>query len=163
MLTQERLKELLDYNPETGIFTRKVSSGRYNRWKVGSIVGCNHGNGYLRIVIDKKPYFAHRLAWFYMYGIWPKLIDHKDHDCANNQIDNLRDVTKSENNQNQIKARRSNKTGLLGVTWDKQVNKYPAQIGLNGKTIQLGKFSTADEAHQAYLEAKRILHSTCTI
>jgi len=158
MLTQDRLKQLYHYNPETGIFKRKISIRGY---PAGSIAG-SFENGYLRIAIDGQRYKCHRLAWLYVYGKWPQgQIDHKDTIKHHNCISNLRDVTHSGNVQNLIKSKANNSLGILGVS--RSGSKFLAQIRLSGESIYLGTFDTTEEAHQAYLEAKRKLHSTCTI
>ena len=161
-LTQSRLKELLDYNQETGIFTCKVARAN-NSIPVGSIAG-SLSNGYIRICIYGRSYMAHRLAWLYVYGVWPdNEIDHKDTVKHHNWLNNLRDVTHSGNQQNVATARRNNKTGLLGSVFHKASGKYQAAIVISGKKQHLGIFSTPEEAHEVYLAAKRIHHSTCTI
>ena len=160
MLTQERLKELLDYDPVVGIFIWKIA--RCNI-RAGSIAGWN-SKGYTTIQVERKNYFAHRLAWLYVYGVWPTNdIDHRDHNKGNNKISNLRDVTATINGQNQITANIGNLSGFLGVTYDKQHCKYRAQIKVGGKQKYLGLFLTAENAHSAYLSAKRAFHLGCTI
>src|SRR5690606_34614864 len=100
MLTQQRLKELLYYDPETGIFTRLV--GRSGpRARAGDVAGSDNGKGYIRIYVDGRPYKAHRLAWFYMHGEWPEEIDHRNGERADNRLSNLRPVTRQQNNLNQ--------------------------------------------------------------
>lgn len=159
MLTQERLKELLNYNPLTGIFTRLVTSGGALK---GSEVGCLTPKGYLTVQIDGKTYRLNRLAWFYVYGVWPNISDHKNGIRTDNSIDNLRDLSVQANTQNQRKATKTNKSGLLGVTLLPH-GRYRAQITVNKKNICLGVYGTPEEAHQVYVEAKRKLHSSCTI
>ena len=96
-LTLYLLKKLLHYNPRTGIFTWKISS-KYSCVKIGDIAGCKNKDGYIIIGIDGKNYQAHRLAWFYTYGVWPKdQLDHEDHIRHHNWIDNLREVTHLKN------------------------------------------------------------------
>ncbi len=162
-LTQSRLKEILDYDAETGIFKWSKSCGHSF---AGKEAGCP-SRGYLTIRIDGQLYFAHRLAWLYAYGEMPSnFIDHRDHKKSNNRIDNLRDVTKQGNGQNQIKALITSRTGFLGVYKDNTARlkkKFKAQINVDGKTLTLGRFATPEEAHAAYITAKRIHHPTCTI
>lgn len=152
MVTQERLKELLHYDPETGIFTRLTTCGGVFR---GSLAGYVHGpTGYIMIKVDGKGYRAHRLAWMYMYGVMPKeFIDHVDRCRSNNRIANLRDVTRKQNNEN-TGLRKDNKSGFVGVSWFAQVNGFMAGIRHNGKRIHLGCFSDAKEASEA-VEAMR--------
>ena len=164
-LTQERLKELLHYDAETGIFTRiKGGNGKNNN--IGDIAGYKRPDDYIQICIDCKIYYAHRLAFLYMTGSWPvNEGEHKDNIRYHNWWDNLRDGNHSQNMQNQKKARRNNKsTGILGVTDSPNKDgSFRAQIGINGKTKHLGYFKTPIEAHEAYLSAKRELHEFNTL
>lgn len=148
VLTQERLKEVLDYAPETGVFTRKVS---------GAVAGGNDGRGYVRLRVDGKKYKAHRLAWFYVYGTWPNgQIDHINRVKSDNMITNLRDVDNSCNKMNNYLARKDNAIGVLGVS--RRKCGYVARITSNGETITLGTFKCVSDASDAYLEAKKIYH-----
>jgi HNH endonuclease/AP2 domain len=115
-LSQQRLKELLHYDPESGEFTRitQVSSNAF----VGSQAGWRELSGYFRIMIDRKKYMSHRLAWLYVYGSFPKrLIDHIDGNPSNNKISNLRECTASENGRNQ-KMSCKNTSGVNGISLD---------------------------------------------
>lgn len=162
MLTQIRLKELLRYNPETGIFTRIKTAGRFI---AGSVAGTINNEGYISIFIDRQSYRAHRLVWLYIYGCFPSgNIDHKDTRRSNNAINNLRDISQFGNMQNQVKAHSNNiSSGLLGVHQVKGMKKYRAAIWLNGKQKHIGYFDTPEDAHESYLKYKRIYHSGCTI
>lgn len=155
-ITHEQLLELLSYDPDTGIFVRKVATARC--LKVGDVAGSPHICGYLEIALNGKRYLAHRLAWFYFYGAWPtKNLDHINGDCADNRISNLREASHSENAQNLRKARSNNKSsGLLGVS--KNGKWWHARICLNGERRYLGTFLTPQEAHMAYLSAKQQIH-----
>jgi hypothetical protein len=146
-LTQERLKSLFNYNPETGEFTRLVSQ-RSNL--VGKIAGYPNRVGsekfYIRIRIDGRLYLAHRLVWLYTYGAWPENdIDHVDQDSLNNRLSNLRDVTNTENSKNQ-KIPKHNSSGVMGVHFHNKAQKWLAQIAVNGKRIYLGLFELKDDA-----------------
>ncbi|MCK5236051.1 MAG: HNH endonuclease [Deltaproteobacteria bacterium] len=145
MLTQERLKEILDYNSETGIFVWIKLSGR--RASIGDIAGSFHdGTGYIRIGIDGKNNQAHRLAWLYVYGDLPLgQIDHINHIRTDNRIENLRAVSSQENSRNCV-MRSANTSGFTGVYWSRQRNKWKAQIMIDGKCIYLGSFTTISEA-----------------
>ena len=89
-LTLERLKTLLHYDPETGLWTWRVNKGRV---KAGSIAGCST-RGYWVLRVDQHNYLSHILAWFYMTGEWPEHeVDHRDLDKGNNHWDNLRPAT----------------------------------------------------------------------
>jgi len=160
MITADKLRALLQYDIKTGVFTWSVSLNR--KIKIGIIAGTKSGNGYSCIKISGKVYKAHRLAWLYVYGHWPlHEIDHINGIRDDNRICNLRDVTKSINQQNQKRAQRHGKSGFLGVTPYK--GKYRAHIFIDGKPKHLGMFNTAQQGHQAYLETKRKLHEGCTI
>jgi hypothetical protein len=117
-ITHERLLELLEYDPDTGIFKWKVNRKRLA--KVGTTAGSINGSGYIHISVDGKLYLAHRLAWFYCFQEWPeKNIDHINGIRTDNRLDNLQDVSQ---------------------------NRYQAYIKVNGKTIHLGMFDTGEEA-----------------
>jgi hypothetical protein len=106
-------------------------------------------NGYRQIGFKSKKYLSHRVAWFLHYGCWPNNdVDHIDGNPSNNKISNLRDVSHSKNLQNRKSATIRNKTGFLGVV--KRCNKFAAHIHRDGKQIYLGRFDTAELAHQAY-------------
>ena len=151
----ERLREVLDYNPDTGVFAWKVSLR--NRVKPGDAAG-SYNQGYRRIEIDGICYTAHRLAWFYMHGVWPKVIDHVNGNRDDNRIDNLRSTTFLGNSQNR-RADRGGTSALVGVSWDTACQKWRATIGVRGKSKHLGYFDTEQEAHSAYLKAKARHHT----
>jgi hypothetical protein len=160
MITQERLRELVRYCPETGIFTHLESN---RRKKAGMQAGSLRRDGYVYIMIGGHRALAHRFAWLYMTGEWPVAdIDHIDGNKSNNSFNNLRDVSRSVNVQNQNRAKRTSKTGYLGVRYHGP-NKFVAAISLNGKSTYLGVFSDALNAHNAYLKAKREMHEGCVI
>jgi len=153
-VTQDRLKELLDYNSETGIFTWKVNRGGK---KKGSIAGAT-SLGYRNIMIDSISYQAHRLAWLYVYGKWPERdLDHINLERDDNRISNLRDVSDSENKQNQ-KMYKTNTSGYKGVHWSKYDNKWRASICHNYKNHYLGTFDNPLDASKAYLEGAKKYH-----
>lgn len=160
-LTQERLKQALNYSAETGVFV--WHSPNTNRLRVGAIAGTEAG-GYRQIRVDYVIYKAHRLAWFYVYGVWPQNhIDHINGDPSDNRIVNLRDVTNAENGQNIRRAHHDSRSGLLGASWDKRKRIWVAQICTNGKRRTIGGYATAEQAHEAYLKAKREVHAACTL
>lgn len=157
-LTIERAREMLSYSPSTGVLTWK--SGPRN----GLVAGCLHPEGYLKTRIDDRLYLNHRLIWLMLFGHWPKNdIDHINGEKNDNRLANIRDVTRKTNLQNQKMPSINNKSGFLGVTFDKRKKKFRAEIGVDRKHIFLGRFQTPEEAHQAYLSAKRQLHAGCTI
>jgi len=159
MLTQVRLKELLDYNPETGVFVWKVKPAR--RIMIGDVAG-SFREGRVFIRINKRTHRASRLAWLYMTGKWPVgEVDHKDTVSSNNAWLNLRDVSRQINQQNTCRAMSTNVCGFLGVSqkpWG-----YMARIYAGGKQHYLGTFRSAESAHVVYVEAKRKLHGGNTL
>lgn len=151
MLTQEYLHKVFDY--VDGNFYRKVKTS--NRAKLGK-VGHTGNSGYQIITICNKQHLAHRLAWMYVHGSLPSMIDHIDGNRLNNKIENLRVCTPSTNAMNSgVKNR--NKLGVKGVFSAKN-GKYIAQICLNYKRMHLGTFETIDEASMAYAEASKLYH-----
>jgi hypothetical protein len=165
MLNQERLKELFNYDQDTGLFTR-LTSARGAKSHVGDVVGCVHSKGDVIIGIKGKSYKAHRLVWLYMYGYFPdKHIDHINGNPSDNRLCNLREATQAENMQNIRYKPRGYRPGLLGTSYRKDVIKKPwtSQIVLRGRKRFLGFFETEEQAHDAYLEAKRIHHPFNTL
>lgn len=167
-LTAARVREVLDYSPETGEFRWRVARGPC---VAGKVAGCKHPNGYIALTVEFHQCQAHRLAWLYMYGEWPvNEIDHINGVRDDNRAVNLRDVSKHVNQQNRRKAQRQAapspfNTGLLGTYFHRMRQCFIAQIQdpATGKHKWLGSFATAEEAHEAYLEAKRRIHEGCTI
>lgn len=156
-LSAERLREVLDYNAITGVFTWKVRRGK--SIAPGSIAGGGDGMGYIRIKIDWKRYKAHRLAWFYTHGEWPtQHIDHINGIRSDNRIANLRDVSNQINSQNVKKARSNSKSGILGVKPVKGTSKWVAAISVSGVKTIIGKFDSKEEAGMAYLKQNEIIH-----
>lgn len=146
MLTQSRLKELLDYDPETGHFTWLVSRGPI---RVGQLAGHMHDSItklYWRICVDYERYYAHHLAWLFVHGFIPAEIDHADGNGLNNSSDNLRCATRSQNNVN----KETPNGELRGAYYDERVHRWYAKIQVNGIPIWLGHFETAEGAHGAY-------------
>lgn len=150
-LSLDYLRSVLDYNPDTGVFTWKQGRRR------GKIAGCIHrdskrnSQSYKRwqIVIGATHYKAHRLAWFHVYGYWPKLLDHINGDGCDNRISNLREATPGDNAANSRHKRGA--TGFRGVSYFK--NGYMAQISVGNKSVYLGRFPTAEAAYAAWCEA----------
>lgn len=162
-MTADKLREMLSYNPESGTFTWLTQPGRRTDL-VGSVAGSKkpRSDRRLTIMVDGANRFAHRLAFLYMTGRWPTgEIDHIDGNPSNNCWANLREVSRETNAQNQRKAQKRSKTGLLGV--HPKRDKFCAQICAGGRRITLGVFTTAEEAYAVYLDAKRALHQGCTI
>lgn len=154
-LTQERLKELLHYDPETGNFIWKVFSGP--RALKGQVAGSVEGQGYIGIQIDGVTYKAHRLAFLIVEGRIPEFVDHIDRDRRNNKWYNLRPCSKSENIANSTISR-ANTSGYKGVGKCSGSEMYRARIKCGGKTYYLGRFSCPREAAHAYNVAAIQLH-----
>lgn len=150
-LTHERLKELLNYDPETGTFTRLKHVGPRLGGKVGAI-----RNKYFEMSIDGKIYKAHRLAFYLMTGRWPvNGIDHINGNSLDNRWSNLRECNQSQNQANRSLYFSKNRTGYKGVT--EKLGKYGFQIGVAGKRISRYGYKTAEEASKAY-EAESVRH-----
>ena len=139
----------LDYNPLTGIFTWRVKVN--SRAKAGAVAG-SQSRGYWVIRVAGKLHGAHRLAWFFVYGEWPKQIDHINGIQSDNRIANLRLATNAQNAQN---SRCRNRAGFKGVSPKK--GKWRATIKHDGRSIQIGTFASPEEAHAAYVAASRRL------
>jgi hypothetical protein len=160
ILTQVQLKELLHYDPATGVFTNAQKRGRCHRAVPNSPAGYARKDKYLIIQLASKKYYAHHLAWLYGYGALPSAqVDHIDRNPANNRLANLRLVTRSENVHNSSPSRK-NTSGYRGVTWNGKNGKWQAQIMANCKYHFLGLFDDATVASQVYLAAVRELHPT---
>ena len=162
MITQEELKKLFNYNPETGLFTRLKSKHRPDR--IGEIAGTTNSKGYIKLKINGNVYSAHRLAWLYMYGKLPENeIDHTNRIKDDNRICNLRDVTSRGNNFNKGTERR-NISGVTGVTYYKRDGTWLACIRYAGEYKHLGYFDDMEDAikarknaEQQYLEKENLL------
>jgi hypothetical protein len=148
-LTAERVRQVVSYDKETGLFTRLESN---NQNKPGGIAGTTNKNGYVLICIDGKKVMAHRLAWLCVTGIWPKdRIDHVDLNRSNNRWENLREASDSDNKANSVMK---NSIGVKGVEFHVS-GKYRARIFIGGKSRHLGLFDTPKQAHAAYCAAAK--------
>jgi len=159
---QAYVKANFHYCPETGEFTHLAT--RYRGQQAGSF----HRLGYRVIGMKQSIFYAHRIAWLYMYGEWPQgELDHISGDRADNRISNLRIVTRQENMQNiRSKSKRKNSTSkLLGVSFEQRMKTRPwrAVVYLNGKNHCCGYWPTEEEAHAAYILKKRQLHPGATL
>lgn len=162
ILSASRLRELLRYDQETGSIVWRMPQS--NRVKTGGLAGCKTRLGYLRVGIDGRDYQVHRVAWALHHGRWPDgVIDHIDGNSTNNRLANLRDVSIALNMQNRRTATRGSSSGSLGASWHKASRSWHARIKTGGKTTSLGYFGSPEEAHAAYVAAKRLLHPGCTI
>jgi len=146
MLTKEQVRLKLNYNPETGIFTNKI----------GIVAGCNC-NKYIYVGCNGKQHYAHRLAWLYMYGYWPKVVDHINGNTKDNRISNLREATLSQNQHNSIKPK-NNTSGVKGVYFHKASQKWMARVCINYKYIYLGIFKNIEDAQKAIVNARKQHH-----
>jgi hypothetical protein len=155
-ITAEELRSVRHYDPLTGLFTALQGGSRR---KKGAVCGSLHQFGYIHIYVKGRSYKAHRLAWFYVYGEWPKnQIDHINGIKHDNRIDNLRDVPQSINQQNHKVARKDSGTGHIGVHYSKRDKVWCAYIRKNKKRIHLGCFRNIDQAIFARKQAELIYH-----
>jgi hypothetical protein len=152
-LTREQLQQLLNYDPETGVFTWQLR--RNQHVDAGSVAGhVSARNGYRYINVRRKLHLAHRLAVFFMTGAWPTAdVDHKNGERDDNRWSNLRDATRSENMNNLQRSHRDSKVGLLGVVPCN--GRFAAHARVSGKNKYLGTFDTPEQAHQAWRDAKK--------
>lgn len=167
-ITHARLCELLRYDQRSGLFIRLVAVNTRVDQGAGSIAGCIRPDDYVTVWIDGRGYQAHILAWFYMTKRWPKRmpkheIDHISRVRHDNRWANLRQVTRSENQQNHGAERPKTISGLLGAHFHVQTGRWAANIKLHGKSIFLGLHDSAQMAHAAYLAKKREIHPRGTL
>lgn len=154
MITQDFLKSILHYDPETGVFTRVVDR---SNMKKGSIAGSRRKDGYVLISILKRGYYCHRLAFLYVHGYIPNKIDHINCNPSDNRISNLREANQSENMRNTC-IQSTNTSGIKGVVWDKDRSKWRAQIRHLGKMYNLGRYNCINEASLAIKMHRNKLH-----
>jgi hypothetical protein len=152
-LTQARLREVLDYDSETGVFTFRIDRGLCG--KRGGVVGAKNSCGYLMICIDGIQLAAHRLAWLYTYGYIPENeIDHINRTKTDNRIENLREVSRSCNIRNRVNSK-NNTSGIKGVSWAKERQQWIVRIMVNCREINIGRFDDFSEAACARLAAEQ--------
>jgi len=150
-ITPEILREVFDYNPDTGVLRRRKNG----KVVTGSVV---NPWGHLVVRVLGKNMLIHRVAFSIVNGRFPtKCIDHINGNSADNRIANLREASVSENGRNTL-GKRNSTTGILGVSWSRALRKYQAQIGINGRNIHLGFFSSKEEAAKARRAAEVIHH-----
>ena len=147
VLTQSEVKQKFEYNPITGVVSKN-----------GIEAGYKDTHGYIKIMVNNKNYYAHRIAWLYMTGENVKQIDHKNRIRHDNKWTNLRSCTQSENAQN-MSVHKSSKTGIKGVTWHPRTDSYLVQIKLNYKNHFLGYHEDFFEACCARKSTERKLHA----
>lgn len=148
MISHEKLLSLLNYDKDTGLFSRISKRSGVNGY-VGSKVGMKTDKGYIRIGLCGRKYMAQKLAWFYVTGEWVKEVDHKNRIKDDNKFDNLRDASRTQNRFNMEKYR-NNTSGFKGVCFRKDRQDWQAHIQVDKKKVHLGFFSTAEEAAAAY-------------
>jgi len=153
MITQEFIKELFEY--KDGELYWKMSFNQ--KIVIGSKAGGLHRHGYMNIQINKKKYKTHRLVFLYHYGYLPKEIDHIDNDKTNNNIDNLRPATRSENMKN-MGFHSKNKSGAKGVSWHKASNRWTVQLMVNNKKKYFGIYKDIELADLVAQEARNKYH-----
>lgn len=155
-LTQDRLKYLIHYDPETGVMTRRVSTS--NCVKVGDIIKGKSVRGYRRAMVDGIRYKAHDLAWLYMTGRFPEhIVDHIDCNPDNMRWTNLREATQQQNCFNRS-ASRNNTSGFKGVKWHKSSQRWEGWVGFNHGRVFAGSFSSKDHAARAVMSLRERLY-----
>lgn len=157
-LTQEYIKSILDYNPETGIFTWKWRLPIHHRiltWntKYANKIAGSIRRGYFVICIYRVAYPAHHLAWCYMTGEWPIQIDHRDLNRSNNIFTNIRKATSAQNCANKKLSKVNNTSGYKGIYWLKKKKRWRATIVVNGDRMILGTAKTPEGAYAIYCKA----------
>ncbi len=142
----KRLRSLVEYDPETGVFRWKAPNK--GKAKVGQIInGWNAGKGYKMVGLDFGRYYLHRLAWQYVHGREPlDQIDHINRNVTDNRICNLREANAAQNGWNQLR----NRAGFKGVYLERRTGKFFAAICCNRVKHHLGTFDTPEAAHHAY-------------
>lgn len=156
MITQDYLKSILNYDPSNGVFIWIVRKSK--SIKQFDIAGSlDNLHGYIFIRIDGVNYRAHRLAWLYMRGFMPNIIDHIDGVKTNNSFSNLREATNSQNGMN-VGIQSNNKTGYKGVSFCTINKKFRAQAKVKGVSKKLGYFNTAEEASKVYENFAKLHH-----
>lgn len=153
--------DTLEYCQGTGVFTWRVNRGKA---RVGMCAGTTTARGYTKIGVGRDAFLAHRLAWLFAYGEFPTVdIDHINGNRADNRLCNLREATRAQNMQNLRGPVVTNKSGFLGVDFNKSSGSWRAQIRINGVKKYLGVFDTPEKANHAYLLAKQNFHEFSTI
>jgi len=160
-LTVFTIRECLNYDPETGEFTRAKRTAQCHQ--IGDradLPACGNLAGYLTVGLQGDKHLAHRVAWAHFYGEWPtQHIDHINGNKSDNRIVNLRDVSSKENTQNRKRVMRKKEyTNLVGAYWHRKNKNWVSRIQVDGETIHLGIFDSDTAAHHAYIEAKKIHH-----
>jgi hypothetical protein len=150
MITQAELKNLFDY-----VDGQLVAKTNANKRKAGDVLGTANDKGYLKGRVNQRLYRVHRLVFLYFHGFMPPQVDHIDGNRQNNQIENLREATSAQNNQNRLAT---GATKIKGVVWHKQSKKWVASICINRKSVHLGSFEKIEDAAQVATDARKKLH-----
>lgn len=160
MIDIDALRQAISYCPETGALTwANVRPGKRCN---GDPAGCiDKLNGYVRLRFQRKMLLGHRVAFAIVTGRWPKLVDHINGNRSDNRWANLREADQSANHENRRVAASHSTTGLLGV--QRSGNRYMARLTVKGKRLYFGCHATPEQAHAAYLVAKREHHAGATI
>ncbi len=159
----ERLREAFTYCPDSGEIRWRIRPHSNGCAQIGSLAGTPK-NGYIKLVLDQVQMRAHRVAWAIHFGRWPEgEIDHINAVRSDNRLANLRELAPEVNVQNRRRANKNSKSGFLGVHWRKDERVWVSQIGVNRRCVVLGRFGSAEEAHAAYVKAKRELHPWGTL
>jgi hypothetical protein len=157
-LTAETVRSMLRIDLKDGKLYWIVPHGRWKDRPAGKLAGCLR-KGYRYIHIGGENHFGHRLAWLIEHGSWPaRALDHINGERDDNRPSNLRLATVAENNQNQHGLPAHNTSGLRGVSWDAARGKWTSRISVMGRSLNLGRFDDKEQAHEAYLAAKRTHH-----
>jgi hypothetical protein len=156
MISYKEAAEILSYDQNSGVLRWKVKTCK--KVIINSIAGTARDGEYVVVRVNKRLYYAHRLAWLLSFGSWPNSqIDHKDHNRSNNRLSNLRLASASENQANRPRPT-NNTTGVKGVIWDARKNKFVAQLREGSKHIHVGYFDKIAEAKKAVEQARTKLH-----
>lgn len=160
--TAARVRELFDYDADTGELRWKVRTSK--RIRVGDVAGSRHGAGYVQVNVDGNNYLAHRVIWLFVHGEWPQEdIDHINGSRTDNRIVNLRDVSRMVNMENLRAPTSRNTSGYLGVSWSQKDGRWVSHITHAGRVQHIGAFLSKEDAYEAYLRTKRMVHVGCTI
>ena len=152
-MNKDKAHEMFRY--DDGVLYWKFSPNR--RIRIGDSVGSKMKSGYLQTGVEKKQWYVHRLIFLYHHGYLPDFVDHVDGNKSNNRIENLRSASSIENQQNR-KIGRQNTSGIKGVCWHKQRQKWQARVKINGKQVSAGLFLTLEEAANAVQKLRSNLH-----
>lgn len=156
-ITPELIRELLDYDPETGTLTWRERPGnpQFNgRYAGKPAFTAKHSHGYSVGNIFNHTFYAHRVAYAHHHGKWPDVVDHEEHAKRENQISNLKNTTHQDNCKN-VPIQKNNSSGVTGVHFDRQTGKWRASIKVNRKNICLGRHADKQDAIDARKQAER--------